>query len=243
MLEVGGVLDTVGIEYSVVSGYVAVLFGRSRATEDIGVITERFDDGTADELAKRLREAGHWGSAMPLDDLHETLADDLPARIAEEGPRIPNVELKFASDESDRISLDNAISVRLGGETLRVGSLSSRLPTSSIWVPRRTTKTRSTSTKSRGQVLIGRHSKGAPRNSGSKVSTNNSEDRDDKHARNRQERLRRIREWAAYVRTHRDEDWGKQVNTLVNSQLQSARHLEDERPDRETFKDSPLLNS
>ena len=123
MLEVGDVLDAVGIEYSVVSGYVAVLFGRSRATEYIDVITERFDEGTADELAKRLREAGYWGSAMPLDDLHETLADDLPARIAEEGHRVPNVELKFASDESDRISLDNAISVRLGGETLRVGPL------------------------------------------------------------------------------------------------------------------------
>ena len=123
MLEVGDVLDAVGIEYSVVSDYVAVLFGRSRATEYIDVITERFDEGTADELAKRLREAGYWGSAMPLDDLHETLADDLPARIAEEGHRVPNVELKFASDESDRISLDNAISVRLGRETLRVGSL------------------------------------------------------------------------------------------------------------------------
>ena len=123
MLEVGDVLDAVGIEYSVVSGYVAVLFGPSRATEDIDVITERFDEETADGLAKRLREAGYWCSAMLLDDLHETLADGLPARVAEEGHRVPNVELKFASDESDRISLDNAISVRLGGETLRVGSL------------------------------------------------------------------------------------------------------------------------
>ena len=123
MLEVGTVLDDIDIEYSVVNGYVAVLFGRSRATEDIDVITERFAEGTADELAKRLREAGYWGSAMPPDDLHETLADDLPARIAEEGHRVPNVELKFASDEYDRISLDNAMTVRLGEEALRVGSL------------------------------------------------------------------------------------------------------------------------
>ena len=123
ILEVGDILDDVGIEYSVVSGYVAVLFGRSRATEDIDVITERFDEETADELTNRLQEAGYWGSAMPLDDLHETLSDDLPVRIAEDGHRVPNVELKFASDESDRISLDNAISIRLGGETLRVGSL------------------------------------------------------------------------------------------------------------------------
>jgi hypothetical protein len=123
ILEVREILDDVGIGYSVVSGYVAVLFGRSRATEDIDVITERFDEGTADELTKRLRNAGYWGSAMPLDDLHETLSDDLPVRIAEEGHRVPNVELKFASDEYDRISLDNAISIRLGGDTLRVGSL------------------------------------------------------------------------------------------------------------------------
>jgi hypothetical protein len=123
MLEVGGILDDVGIEYSVVSGYVAVLFGRSRATEDIDVITERFDDGTADELATRLQEAGYWGSAMPLEDVHETLADDLPVRVAEDGHRVPNVELKFASDEYDHISLEDAITVRLDGETLRVGSL------------------------------------------------------------------------------------------------------------------------
>ena len=75
------------------------------------------------------------------------------------------------------------------------------------------------------------------------MNTNDSEDRDGKHACNREDRLRQIREWAAYVRTHPDEDWGKQVNTLVNSQLQSARHLEDERPDRETFEDSPLLDT
>jgi hypothetical protein len=123
MLEVGGILDDVDIEYSVVSGYVAVLFGRSRATEDIDVITERFDDRTADELAERLQDAGYWGSAMPLEDLHDTLADDLPVRVAEDGHRVPNVELKFASDEYDRISLDDAISVRLGDQTLRVGSL------------------------------------------------------------------------------------------------------------------------
>jgi len=123
ILEVGDVLNAVGIKYAVVSGYVAVLFGRSRATEDIDVITERFDDGTADELATRLQEAGYWGSAMPLEDLHETLADDLPVRVAEHEYRVPNVELKFASDEHDRISLDDTIFVRIAGETLRIGSL------------------------------------------------------------------------------------------------------------------------
>ncbi|MEA5388956.1 hypothetical protein VB773_05090 [Haloarculaceae archaeon H-GB2-1] len=70
----------------------------------------------------------------------------------------------------------------------------------------------------------------------------NSEAREEKHARNREERLRQIRDWAAYVRTHDDEDWGRQVNTLVNSQLQSARYFEDTRPDMDDLRDSPLLD-
>lgn len=123
VLTVSSILGDLGIRYAVVSGYVAVLFGRSRATEDIDVITERFDEATSSTLATRLREAGYWGSAMPLDELHSTLSDDLPIRIAEEGHRVPNVELKFAGDEYDRISLDNTITVRLGDEALRVGSL------------------------------------------------------------------------------------------------------------------------
>lgn len=58
-----------------------------------------------------------------------------------------------------------------------------------------------------------------------------SEPLDAKHARNLAERRQQIRAWAAYVRTHPDEDWGDQVNTIVDAQLQSARHFEDERPE------------
>jgi len=123
ILDVSAVLDSLDIEHAVVSCYVAVLFGRSRATEDIDVITERFGEETATALATELRNAGYWGSAMPLSDLHETLRDDLPVRIAEDGHRVPNVELTFATDRDDRISLENAITVTLDGEPLRVGSL------------------------------------------------------------------------------------------------------------------------
>ena len=54
--------------------------------------------------------------------------------------------------------------------------------------------------------------------------TNDSSDLEEKHARNDAERRRQIRQWAEYVRTHSDDEWGRQVNKLVNSQLQSARH-------------------
>jgi hypothetical protein len=60
---------------------------------------------------------------MPLEDLYETLSGGLPVRIAEDGDVVPNVELKFASDEYDRASLRNTTTVRLAGREIRIGSL------------------------------------------------------------------------------------------------------------------------
>ncbi len=123
VLDITGILDGVGIEYAVVSGYVAVLLGRARATEDIDLITERFSEAKADELAGSLGDAGYWGAAMPLDRMYETLNDGLPLRIAEENHRVPNVECKFVADEYDRASLNDTLTVRLGGRKFTVGSL------------------------------------------------------------------------------------------------------------------------
>ena len=69
---------------------------------------------------------------------------------------------------------------------------------------------------------------------------NNSETLEEKHERNRRQRYAFIKEWAAYVRTHPDDDWGEQVNTVVDSQLESARHFEDDRPNLDDL-NSPLL--
>lgn len=123
VIDVTDLLESVGVEYSIVSGYVAVLLGRSRATEDIDIVTERFDDKTAEVLVEEFRDAGYWGTAMPLDQMYETLVDDLPVRVAEEDHRVPNVELKFAADQYDRASLNHTVTVRLIDEDLTVGSL------------------------------------------------------------------------------------------------------------------------
>lgn len=123
ILDVAGIFDDVGVEYAVVSGYVAVLLGRSRATEDIDVIVERFDEAAAGRLVERLRAAGYWGAAMPLADLYDTLADGLPVRIAEDGHRVPNVELKFPGDRFARRSLADRTTVRLGDRSIAVGCL------------------------------------------------------------------------------------------------------------------------
>lgn len=123
LLDVVAIFESLDIDYAVVSGYVAVLLGRSRGTEDIDVIVERFDEQTATALATKLEEAGYWGAAMPLDDLHPTLSEDHIVRVAEDGHRVPNVEPTFAHDRYSRLSLANTVAVHLGDATIQIGSL------------------------------------------------------------------------------------------------------------------------
>ncbi len=87
VVGVANVLDEAGVQYSVVAGYVAILLGRSRATEDIDLIVEQFSKEKADDLATALKGAGYWGSAMPLDDMWATLTENLNVRVSAEGTR------------------------------------------------------------------------------------------------------------------------------------------------------------
>lgn len=43
--------------------------------------------------------------------------------------------------------------------------------------------------------------------------------------RNIERRRSFIKQWAAYVRDHDDEEWSRQQNKLINSQLQRANEL------------------
>ena len=46
---------------------------------------------------------------------------------------------------------------------------------------------------------------------------------DAKHEQNNEQRIEAIKRWASYIEATPPEKWGPQLNTLVNSQIQSAR--------------------
>jgi hypothetical protein len=115
------ILDDLGIEHVYVSGYLAILTGRSRATEDIDVLLERIDGQRVAELARRLDEEGLWGPAMPLDRMEELLEDNI--WVAEEGEMVPHLEVKFVDDRFDRASLEGRFPAYIGGAELPVGPL------------------------------------------------------------------------------------------------------------------------
>ena len=123
VLEFTEILDEEHIEYAIVSGYVAILTGRSRATEDIDIVTERLSEERTTALADRLQEAGYWGATMPLEELFDTLDDDLRQRIAEEGTMIPNVELWFAKTDFERTVLEDPLNARIGGREIAISPI------------------------------------------------------------------------------------------------------------------------
>ena len=53
----------------------------------------------------------------------------------------------------------------------------------------------------------------------------NSQEFEDEHRRNTEQRRAMIKQWAEYVRTHDDEEWSRQQNRLIDSQLQSANEM------------------
>jgi len=104
-------LDRLGIDHVYVSGYVAILAGRSRATEDIDVLLERTTAEKIDTLVTELKAQAPWGPAMPLEDMAEMLEDNI--WIARDGEMVPHLEAKFVDDEFDRASLEHSITAEI----------------------------------------------------------------------------------------------------------------------------------
>ncbi|MFW6004589.1 MAG: hypothetical protein ACOCPV_03015 [Halodesulfurarchaeum sp.] len=122
-IEFSRVLHRFDIEHVYIAGYVSILAGRARSTEDVDVLIGRIDEATAEELAAALVESGFWGPAMPLESLYEMLDGGDNIWIAPENQVTPHLELKFAVDEFDDASLENSIDARIAGHTIPVGPL------------------------------------------------------------------------------------------------------------------------
>jgi len=123
VLDFTDLLEDFGLDYVIVSGYVAILTGRSRGTEDVDLIIEGLEKEGTTELAKSLKERDYWCINTDTSKVYDMLKDDLAVRFAEEGKAIPNFEVRFASDEFERDALENKIKVELDNKTLYISPM------------------------------------------------------------------------------------------------------------------------
>jgi hypothetical protein len=100
--------------YVIVSGYVAILFGRSRGTEDVDILVPSLEKEVFQKLHDALQEAGfEFLNAEDAIGLHDMLTKKMGIRIARKEQFIPNIELKFLKDEVDRMVLLDRLEVSL----------------------------------------------------------------------------------------------------------------------------------
>ncbi|MBI2144329.1 hypothetical protein HYU17_04240 [Candidatus Woesearchaeota archaeon] len=110
--------------YVIVSGYVSILFGRSRATEDIDIFIKELSKAQFAALYQDLKDAGYWClNAESTDEIYEYLEESLSIRFANEGETIPNFEVKFAKKKSALMAFADSLTVLIGDGRIRLSSL------------------------------------------------------------------------------------------------------------------------
>jgi hypothetical protein len=101
------------VNYVLISGYVAILFGRSRGTEDVDFIIEKMSQKKFFQLYEELLRKGFW--SISVDDPKELFMllneEKLAVRFAEKGKVFPNMEVKFVRDALDTWALKERIKI------------------------------------------------------------------------------------------------------------------------------------
>ena len=111
-------------DYVIVSGYVSILFGRSRATEDIDLLVPKMEKDVFFKLLKDLNKKFECLNSSNPESLYEDyLCNKTAIRFSYKNKPIPNIKFKFAQTQVDYESLKQKICVRIGVKELFVSSI------------------------------------------------------------------------------------------------------------------------
>lgn len=111
-------------DYVIISGYVAILLGRTRATEDIDIIIPKLSKEEFAKLYDDLLRNEFWClNSEDTEDLYDLLISKHSIRFAIEPNVSPNIELKFSKDIYDNLALQNPVIIQLGGKKLKTSFL------------------------------------------------------------------------------------------------------------------------
>lgn len=111
-------------DYVIISGYVSILLGRTRITEDIDIFIKELPLEKFLELYKELRQKGFWYiNAEKPEEIFSYLKDKLGVRFSRENESVPNFKIKFPKRRVDEEAFQDFILVKLKEGNLKVSSL------------------------------------------------------------------------------------------------------------------------
>ncbi|UCG68430.1 MAG: hypothetical protein JSV09_11525 [Thermoplasmata archaeon] len=127
-LNFSEVLSQMGIKHVFLSGYLAILFGRNRTSEDIDVVCEKVSFKTFTKLWESIHKELE---CIITSDVHtaynEYLQKSTAIRFAYKGEFIPNVEMKFETTKMHREALSSPLLVVVNGRDLPISPLEQQI--------------------------------------------------------------------------------------------------------------------
>jgi len=110
--------------YVIVSGYVSILLGRARSSEDVDIIIPKMERPLFSNLVDDLKENGFWClQTEKTKDIYDYHKDNIAVRFAKKGRVIPNIELKASKNIADKTALDENMTVKLKSDELTISNL------------------------------------------------------------------------------------------------------------------------
>lgn len=121
------VLDFVKLipfDYVIISGYIAILFGRSRTTEDIDLFVEPRSEAQFSKFCDSLKKKGF--NLLNAEDAHgayEMMGEGSPVRVMFGNEIFPNFELKLPRSNIAKVTMAEKMKVAVGGAEINTSSL------------------------------------------------------------------------------------------------------------------------
>lgn len=129
VIDFTDILNKLNLKYVIVSGYVSILFGRSRSSEDIDIILEKLPISEFRMLWQKLQKEFE---CIITDDsgaaYNEYLLTRHAIRFSRKGTFIPNIEIKFPKVDIDKWTIDNRKEVILNDSLLFISPLELQIP-------------------------------------------------------------------------------------------------------------------
>ena len=116
-------------KYVIVSGYVAILFGRSRTSEDVDVIIEKPDFNKFNKLWLDIYKNFECINTKDSKEAYYNyLSENISIRFSRKNQFIPNIEIKFPKIELDNWTLSESKKVIINNYELFISPLELEIP-------------------------------------------------------------------------------------------------------------------
>ncbi len=110
-------------DYVIISGYVSILLGRTRTTEDIDIFIKEISFEQFCKMYSELEEKGFWCiNAEKPESVFSYLKDRKGTRFARKNTSIPNFEVKFPKRKIDEETFTDFITVKIKEGNLKISS-------------------------------------------------------------------------------------------------------------------------